>query len=76
MSDEDAGRLTPAQERMRTLLRPFAEEHAPSGEELTRTVTRRARWQRPVRRVLVAVGSTAAALGAGLGSLARWGRSR
>lgn len=76
MSDEDTERLAPAHERVRTLLRPFGEERAPSGDELTRTVARKARWQRPVRRALVAVGSTAAALGGGLGSLARGRRAR
>jgi hypothetical protein len=76
MTDEDAERLTPAEERVRVLLHPFSEEEAPHGPELTRAVAHTARWQRPVRRALVAVGSTAAALGGGLGSLTRGRRSR
>jgi len=67
MSDADP--LTPAEQRVRTLLQPLREERAPQGAELV------ARIQRPVRRVLVAVGYAAAALGGGLGSLAR-GRRR
>jgi hypothetical protein len=73
MSDADP--LTPAEQRVRTLLQPLREERAPQGAELVARIRRTARWQRPVRRVLVAVGYAAAALGGGLGSLAR-GRRR
>ena len=76
MTDEDAEPLTPAEARVRLLLRPFSEEQAPHGAELTRSVTHTARWQRPVRRALVAVGTAAAALGGGLGSVARGRRGR
>jgi hypothetical protein len=76
MSDDTTEPLTPAQERVRALLAPLGEQRAPSGDELTATVGRTARWQRPVRRVLVAVGTTAAAFGVGLGSLVRGWRSR
>ena len=76
MSDDPTEPLTPAQERVRALLAPLGEQHAPSGSELTASVSRSARWQRPVRRALVAVGTSAAALGGGLGSLARGRRSR
>jgi hypothetical protein len=76
VSEEDADRLTPPQERARDLLAPFREERAPHGEALTHAVTRTARWQRPVRRAVLAVGTAAAAVGAGLGSLARGGRAR
>jgi hypothetical protein len=74
MSDADP--LTPAEQRVRTLLEPLREGHAPRGAELVERVRHTARWQRPVRRVLGAVGSAAAALGGGLGSLARAGRRR
>ena len=60
MTDEAAEQLTPAEERVRALIQPFSEERAPHGEEMTRAVSRRARWQRPVRRVLFAVGTAAA----------------
>lgn len=70
MSD-DPEQLTPAQARVRELLHPLGDERAPHGEELTRAVAHKARWQRPVRRALVAVGGAAAALGGGLGALAR-----
>jgi len=76
MTAEDAEPLTPAEARVRALLQPLGEEQAPRGPELTRAVAHTARWQRPVRRALLAVGSTAAALGGGLGSLARGRRSR
>ena len=76
MSEDEPDQLTPAQERARALLAPFREERAPDGEAFTRAVARTARWQRPVRRAVLAVGTAAAAVGAGLGSLARGGRAR
>ena len=76
MTDEDAEPLTPAEERVRVLLQPFSEEQAPHGAELTRSVAHTARWQRPLQRALVAVGTAAAALGGGLGSVARGRRGR
>ena len=76
MTDEDAERLTPAEERVRVLLHPFSEEQAPHGAELTRSVAHTARWQRPVRRVLVSLGTAGAALGGGVSSLARARRGR
>ena len=76
MSDDTPEPLTPAQERLRSLLAPLREQHAPSGSDLTAAVGRTARWQRPVRRALVAVGTAAAALGGGLASLTRGRRSR
>jgi hypothetical protein len=74
MSDEPADRLSPAEERVRALLEPLRETQAPHGRELVARVGRSARWQRPVRRVVLAVGHAAAALGAGIGALARGGR--
>jgi hypothetical protein len=76
MTDEDPERLTPAEERVRTLLHPFSEELAPHGDELTQSIAHTARWQRPVRRALVAVGTAGAALGGGFGSLVRGRRDR
>ena len=69
MSDGDP--LTQAEQRVRTLLEPLREERAPRGAELVERVGRTARWQRPVRRVAVAVGHAAAAFGGGLASLGR-----
>jgi hypothetical protein len=76
MTDEDAEQLTPAEERMRVLLHPFSEEQVPRGPELTRSIAHTARWQRPVRRALVAFGTAGAALGGGLGTLVRGRRDR
>ena len=76
MTDEDAEQLTPAEARVRVLLHPFSEEQAPHGAELSRSVAHRARWQRPLRRALIAVGTAAAALGGGLGSVARGRRNQ
>ena len=76
MTDEPADDLTPAQRRVRTLLAPLREEHAPHGEELVTTVARTARWQRPVRRALLSLGHAAASVGVGIGALARGGRRR
>jgi hypothetical protein len=76
MTDEDAERLTPAEERVRVLLHPFSEEQVPDGAALTRSVAHTARWQRPVRRTLVAFGTAGAALGGGVSSLVRGRRGR
>jgi hypothetical protein len=76
MTDEEAERLTPAEERVRTLLHPFSEEQVPHGDELTRSIAHTARWQRPLRRALLAVGTAGAALGGGFGSLVRGRRDR
>jgi hypothetical protein len=69
MSDADP--LTPAEQRVRTLLGPLREGQAPHGAQLVERVGRTARWQRPVRRVAVAVGHAAAAFGGGLASMGR-----
>ena len=76
MTDEDAEQLTPAEERVRVLLQPFSQEQAPHGEELTRSIAQTARWQRPLRRALMAVGTAGAAIGGGFGSLVRGRRDR
>ena len=73
MNDEP---LTAAQQRVRFLLEPLRETEAPHGEELVARVGRTARWQRPVRRTLLAVGHAAAATGLGIGALLRAGRRR
>ena len=74
MSDGPADELTPAQQRVRTLLRPLRDQQAPHGAQLVAAVGRSARWQRPVRRALVAVGHAAAGLVSGLGGRARGSR--
>jgi hypothetical protein len=76
MTDEDAEQLTPAEERVRALLHPFSEEQAPHGAQMTRSIAQTARWQRPVRRALIALGTAGAALGGGVGSLVRGRRDR
>jgi hypothetical protein len=76
MTDEPTEQLTPAEERVRVLLHPFSEEGAPHGDDLTRAIAHTARWQRPVRRTLLVVGTAAGALGGGFGSLVRGRRSR
>jgi hypothetical protein len=68
--------LTPTEERVRTLLGELREERAPDGERLTRSVVRTARWQRPVRRVLVAFGASASALATGVDATLRAYRRR
>jgi hypothetical protein len=72
MSEEDD--LTPAQQRVRALLEPLREVRAP--QELVAHVGATARWQRPVRRALLALGHAAAALGGGIGALVRAGRKQ
>ena len=77
MTDEDAEPLTPAEERVRALLHPFSEEQAAARRRsCTRSIAPTARWQRPVRRALLAVGTAGAALGGGVGSLVRGRRDR
>lgn len=75
MSDEPEA-LSPAERRVRTLLSELGGEPAPEGERLTRSVVRTARWQRPVRRVLLAFGTSAGALAAGAGTALRAYRRR
>jgi hypothetical protein len=72
----DAEPLTPAEQRVRTLLQPLREAQAPEGDALVERVARTARWQRPVRRALVSLGHATAAFGGGLRALAREGRRR
>jgi hypothetical protein len=73
VSDEG---LTPAEQRVQTLLEPLREEQSPHGDELTASIARTARWQRPVRRAATAIGQAAAAFGTGIGALSRGGRRR
>jgi len=75
VSDEPEA-LTAAERRVRALLGELAIDGAPEGERLTATVLRTARWQRPVRRVLLAFGATAGALATGAGASLRAYRRR
>ena len=75
MADE-AETLTPEEARVRDLLGELGSGGPPDGEELTRNVVRTARWQRPVRRTLVALGGAAGAVAAGAGSVFRAYRRR
>ena len=75
MADDDED-LTPAEERVRALLGELRDERAPEGEELTRSVVQIARWQRPLRRVLLALGSSAGAIATGAGATLRAYRRR
>ena len=75
MSDEPEA-LTPAELRVRSLLSELSTETAPRGMELTRDVVRIARWQRPARKLLVAVGNAVAAVAGGAGSVFRAYRRR
>ena len=43
----------PAEERVSALLRPLRDAETPPGDELVQRISRTARWQRSVRRVLV-----------------------
>jgi hypothetical protein len=61
---------------VRQLLSELSEDRAPHGPELTRTVVRTARWQRPVRRVLIAASASAGAVGAGVSATFRAYRRR
>ena len=79
MSDEPGSgeELTPAEQRVRGLLSEnLGTETAPDGVQLTRRVVRTARWQRPVRRALIAFGNAAGALAAGAGATFRAYRRR
>ena len=76
MSDEAAEPLTPAERRVRDLLAELRTDAAPAGRELTLAVVRTARWQRPARRALLTVATTAGALATGVASLFRAYRRR
>jgi hypothetical protein len=68
--------LTPAETRVRSLLGELGSGGPPDGDELSRRVVRTARWQRPVRRTLLALGAAAGAVAAGAGSAFRAYRRR
>jgi hypothetical protein len=75
MADEPE-RLTPAERRVSSLLGELGSDVAPHGEALTRSVVRTARWQLPVRRVALAAGAAAGAVGSGVAELFRAYRRR
>jgi len=68
--------LTPAESRVRDLLGELGSGGPPHGDELSCRVVRTARWQRPVRRTLLALGGAAGAVAAGAGSALRAYRRR
>lgn len=68
---EEPEELTPAETRVRRLLGELAAGGPPDGERLSRTVVRTARWQRPLRRTLLAAGGAAGAIATGLGATFR-----
>jgi hypothetical protein len=61
----------PAQERVRTLLRPLRDAETPHGEELVHRVSRTARWQWSVRRTVVAAAGFGGGLADGIAGLLR-----
>lgn len=73
---EEPEPLTPAERRLRSLLAELGAEPAPRGQELTRTVVRTARWQRPVRRALHALATAVSAVAGGAGATFRAYRRR
>jgi len=75
VSDE-ADPLSPAERRVQSLLSELGADTAPHGDELTAAVVRTARWQRPVRRALVVVGTAASAVATGAGASFRAYRRR
>jgi hypothetical protein len=75
VSDEPE-QLTPDERRVSALLGELSADQAPRGQELTRSVVRTARWQRPVRRALFAFGTAASAVAGGAGAAMRAYRRR
>ena len=73
---DDPDALTPAETRVRNLLGELASGGPPDGAELSRNVVRTARWQRPVRRTLLALGGAAGAVAAGAAAAFRAYRRR
>jgi hypothetical protein len=69
-SSEDP--LTPAEERLLSLLVLLSGVEARSDPTLVRRVMESARWQRAVREVFAAVGSLASAVVDGLAALVGW----
>jgi hypothetical protein len=68
MSTDDP--LTPAEARAAALLADLRED-VPQAGTLVASVTRRVRWQRPARRVLVSLGTAVGSIAGGVLSLAR-----
>lgn len=75
MNDE-AEPLSPAEQRVHDLLSELGADTAPHGEELTAAVVRTARWQQPVRRTLIVLGTAASAVATGAGASFRAYRRR
>jgi hypothetical protein len=73
---DEAETLTPEELRVRDLLGELGSDGPPHGEALTRSIVRTARWQRPVRRALLTLGTAGGAIAAGAGSAFRAYRRR
>ena len=70
MSDETTeDPLTPVEKRLQDLLAGFRAEPATADQGLPQRIGHSARWQRPLRRALLTVGTTADAMAGGLRSL-------
>jgi hypothetical protein len=61
----------PAEERVSALLRPLRDAETPAGDELVQRISRTARWQRSIRRVLVGAAGVGGGLAEGLAGLWR-----
>jgi len=69
MSDHHDDDLSPAEERVRSLLGGLHAQPVPGDGRFAGRVGRTARWQRPLRRTLVSIGTTADAIAGGVRSL-------
>ena len=69
MSDERDDDLSPAETRVTALLGGLRGQPAPGDGTLPARVARSARWQRPVRRTLLGVGTAVDAIAGGVRSM-------
>lgn len=68
---EDPDPVSPAEARVRALVRDLRHAPAPAGGDLPTRVSRTARWQASVRRVLLNASTAAGGLADGVGALLR-----
>ena len=70
MSDDPTDEpLTPAEQRLQSLLAGFRTQPVPADPGMPQRIGHSVRWQRPLRRALLTVGTTADAMAGGLRSL-------